>query len=202
MAMRVFGVSNSGNCYKVRLLLEQLGLGYQWEEVDMMAGATRTPGFLAKNPNGRVPLLEFEPGMYLAESDAILFYLAEGTPFWPATKLARAEVLQWMFFEQYSHEPYIAVARFITMFLSADHPRRTELPRLRERGYQALAVMERHLLGRRYFVEDTYSIADIALYAYTHAAPEAGFDLQQFPEVSVWLRRVETTPGFRPMRTA
>lgn len=198
--MRVFGVSISGNCYKVRLLLEQLGLEYQWEEVDMMAGATRTPEFLARNPNGRVPLPEFEPGRYLPESDAILFYLAEGTPLWPATKIARAEVLQWMFFEQYSHEPYIAVARFIAIMLPADHPRRAELPRLRERGYQALGVMERHLQSCRFFVGDTYSIADIALYAYTHAASDAGFDLDPYPNVRAWLRHVEATPKFVAMQ--
>jgi glutathione S-transferase len=198
--MRVFGVSVSGNCYKVRLLLEQLGIPYQWEEVDMMAGATRTPEYLAMNPNGRVPLLEFEPGKYLPESDAILFYLAEGTPFWAATKLARAEVLQWMFFEQYSHEPYIAVARFIAIMLPGDHPRRADLPRLRERGYQALAVMEQHLQSRKFFVGDAYSIADIALYAYTHAAPDADFDLEPYPNVRAWLKRVEATPKFVAMK--
>ncbi len=198
--MRVFGVSVSGNCYKVRLLLEQLGVPYQWEEVDMMAGATRTPEYLAMNPNGRVPLLEFEPGRYLPESDAILFYLAEGTPLWPATKLARAEVLQWMFFEQYSHEPYIAVARFIAIMLPGDHPRRADLPRLRERGYQALAVMEQHLQSRKFFVGDAYSIADIALYAYTHSASDADFDLEPYPNVRAWLKRVESTPKFVAMK--
>jgi len=198
--MRLFGVSASGNCYKVRLLLAQLGLAHEWEEVDMMGGATRTPDYLAMNPNGKVPLLEIEPGGYLAESDAILYYLAEGTVYWPAERRARAEVLQWMFFEQYSHEPYIAVARFIEVFLPQDHPRRAELPRLRERGYQALDVMERHLGDRRFFVDDTYSIADIALYAYTHAAPEAGFDLLPFPEVSAWIKRVEATRGFARMK--
>lgn len=199
--MRVFGVSSSGNCYKVRLLLEQLALPYEWIEVDMMAGATRLPEFLAKNPNGRVPTLEIEPGLHLPESNAILYYLAEGTAFWPATRLARALVLQWMFFEQYSHEPYIAVARFIMTMLPPDHPRHAELPRLRERGHQALAVMERHLEARTFFVGEAYSIADIALYAYTHAAPDARFDLALYPAVTAWLRRVEATPRFVPMRS-
>jgi len=194
--MRVFGVAVSGNCYKVRLLLEQLALPYEWIEVDMMGGETRTPDFLAKNPNGRVPTLEFEPGRYLPESDAILFYLAEGTPFWPVPRLERARVLQWMFFEQYSHEPYIAVARFIEKFLPSGHERRAELPGLRERGHQALAVMERHLESRSFFVGEAYSIADIALYAYTHAAPDGGVSLEPYPAVRRWLQRVEATPDF------
>lgn len=193
---KVFGMSDSGNCYKVKLLLEQLGDPYQWEEVDSLNGATRQPQFLAMNPNGKVPLLEIAPGRYLAESNAILCYLAEGTPFWPAQRLARAQALQWMFFEQYSHEPYIAVARFICKFLPPDHPRRAELPRLLERGYQALAVMEQHLAHRSYFVDDIYSIADIALFAYTHAAADGGFALDRFPAIDAWLRRVKTQPKF------
>jgi len=197
--MRVFGVSISGNCYKVRLVLEQLALPYEWVEVDMMAGGTHTPDFLSMNPNAKVPVLEIEPGKYLPESDAILFYLAEGTPLLPSDRYARAQVLQWMFFEQYSHEPYIAVARFIVRFLEAGHPRRAELPRLQGRGHQALAVMETQLHGRKFFVGDACSIADIALYAYTHAAPEAGFDLTPYPAVRAWLKRVEGTPRYVPM---
>ncbi len=198
--MRAFGVSVSGNCYKVRLALEQLKQPYEWVEVDMMGGATHTPDFLAMNPNAKVPVLELAPGRYLPESDAILFYLSEGSPLWPAERFAKAQVLQWMFFEQYSHEPYIAVARFIEKFLERDHPRRAELPRLHERGHQALAVMDQHLTRRKFFVGDAYSIADIALYAYTHAAPEAGFDLTPYPAVRSWLKRVEATPGFVSMQ--
>lgn len=191
----------SGNVYKVQLLLHQLGLSYENVELDLSAtpSETRRPEFLAKNPNGRVPLLEIDAGNYLPESNAILYYLAEGTPYLPADRLARARVLSWMFFEQYSHEPYIAVARFIVRFLESNHPRRAELPRLRERGHQALAVMETHLGGRKYFVNDAYSIADIALYAYTHAAEEAGFDMTPYPAVRAWLKRVEATPGFVSM---
>ncbi|MGZ5098793.1 MAG: glutathione S-transferase family protein [Usitatibacter sp.] len=195
----VYGMSDSGNCYKVKLLLEQLGAPYRWVEVDMFSGETRTPEFLKRNPNGRVPLLEYAPGRYLPESDAILFYLAEGTRFWPSERLARAQALQWMFFEQYSHEPYVAVARFIRKCLPADSPRCAELPRLLERGHQALAVMEQHLAGRSYFVEDTYCVADIALYAYTHAAGDGGFDLSRYPSVTAWLRRVEAQPGYVPI---
>jgi glutathione S-transferase len=195
----VYGMSSSGNCYKVRLLLEQLRAPYQWVEIDTRSGLTRKREYLAMNPNGRVPMLEFEPGQYLAESDAILFYLAEGTAFWPSHRLARAEVLQWMFFEQYSHEPYIAVARFICTSLPADHARRSELPRLHERGAQALAVMEQHLAQRQFFVAEAYSIADIALYAYTHAAAEGGFELQPYAALRAWLKRVEQQPNFLRM---
>ena len=193
---RVFGLSASGNCYKIKLLLEQLRMPYQWEEIDIFNAGTQTPQFLAMNPSAQVPVLEISPGEFLPESNAILFYLAEGTPFWPAERLARAHVLQWMFFEQYSHEPYIAVARRIQKFMAADHPRRAELPRLLERGQSALAVMEQHLATRRFFVNDTYSIADIALFAYTHVAHEGGFDVARFPHISAWLKRVEAQPGF------
>ena len=196
---RVYGMSSSGNCYKVRLLLEQLQLPYEWIELDVRSGVTRQPEFLQRNPNGRVPTLEYSPGRYLVESDAILVYLAEGSSFWPQHRLERAQALQWMFFEQYSHEPYIAVARFICVALPAQHERRSELPRLQERGYQALAVMEQHLARARYFVGDAYSIADIALYAYTHAAGEGGFNLQRFPAVCAWVARVQGQPQFVPM---
>jgi glutathione S-transferase len=196
---RVYGMSSSGNCYKVRLLLEQLQQPYEWIEIDVRSGVTREPQFLGRNPNGRVPTLEYEPGKYLAESDAILVYLAEDSGFWPQQRLQRAQVLQWMFFEQYSHEPYVAVARFICVALPAQHERRAELPRLHERGYQALAVMEQHLARERFFVGDTYSIADVALYAYTHAAAEGGFELQRFPAVRAWIARVEGQPRFVPM---
>jgi len=196
---RVYGMSTSGNCYKVRLLLEQLQQAYEWIEIDVRTGLTREPEFLGRNPNGRVPTLEYEPGKFLAESDAILVYLAEGSAFWPQQRLQRAQVLQWMFFEQYSHEPYIAVARFICTMLPAQHERRAELPRLHERGYQALAVMEQHLARERFFASDAYSIADIALYAYTHAAADGGFELQRFPAVRAWIARVESQPRFVPM---
>ncbi len=196
---RLFGMSGSGNCYKVRLLLEQLGEPYRWEEVDMLGGATREPRFLAMNPNGKVPVLELEPGRYLPESNAILCYLADGTRFLPATRLGRATALQWMFFEQYSHEPFIAVARFICKYLPPDHPRRAELPRLRERGAAALGVMEGRLAREAFLAGEGYSVADIALYAYTHAAADGGFDLEPFPATRAWLSRVEAQPGFVAM---
>jgi glutathione S-transferase len=195
----VYGMADSGNCYKVKLALEQLGRPYRWVEVDTMQGGTRTREFLARNPNGKVPTLQLEDGSYLPESNAILWYLAEGTPLAPADRLGRARALQWMFFEQYSHEPYIAVARFILRYLPPDHARRAELPRLAERGRQALAVMEQHLAREPFFAAGRYTVADIALYAYTHCAAEYGFDLQPFPQVRGWLGRVRAQPGHVPL---
>jgi glutathione S-transferase len=194
--LTVYGMKSSGNCYKVELLLEQLGRPYRWVEVNSAAGETRTPQYLAMNPNGKVPLLEAEPGRWLAESNAILCHLAEGSAYWPQDAWQRAQVLQWLFFEQYSHEPYVAVARFICRWLGADHPRRADLPRLHERGAQALAVMEQHLAKQPFFAGDDYTIADIALFAYTHAAAEGGFDLGAYPQVLGWLDRVRAQPGF------
>jgi glutathione S-transferase len=190
--MHLFDYLDSGNGYKVRLLLAQLGLRYDWTEVDIDAGKTRTPEFLKRNPNGRIPTLELDDGTNLAESNAILWYLAEGTPFVPADRLGRAQVLQWMFFEQYSHEPYVATPRYIVKHLPPDHARRAELPDRLARGRAALAVMETHLAGRQFFVAERYTIADIALYAYTHVAHEGGHDLAPYPHVNAWLKRVAT----------
>ncbi len=196
---RVFGMSASGNCHKVKLLLEQAQLPYAWQEVDILKGESRTSAYLAMNPNGRVPLLQISADTWLPESNAILYYLAESTPFFPADKLQRAQVMQWMFFEQYSHEPYIAVARFICRFLPAGNERLADLPRLQERGYQALQVMEQHLTSRRFFVGECYTIADIALYAYTHVADNGGFDLQPYPAIRRWLETVRSQPGYVAM---
>jgi glutathione S-transferase len=192
--MILYDYLDSGNGYKVRLLLAQLGRSYRWVERDIMTGATRTAEFLAKNPNGRIPALELDDGTTLAESNAILWYLAESTAFLPAERLARAQVLQWMFFEQYSHEPYVATPRFIIKHLAADSPRRSEVPQRLNQGRAALGVMESHLKGRRYFVAESYSIADIALYAYTHVAQEAQLDLEPYPNVRGWLARVAGQP--------
>ena len=197
--LTVYGMADSGNCYKVKLALEQLGRAYRWVEVDSTKGGTRTPEFLARNPNGKVPTLELEDGSALPESNTILFYLAEGTPLLPEDRIGRARALQWMFFEQYSHEPYIAVARFILRYLPADTPRRAELPRLAERGNQALAVMEQHLAREPYFAGGRYGVADIALYAYTHCAADGGFDLARYPAVAAWLGRVKAQPKHVPL---
>ncbi len=153
-------------------MLAQLGTPYRYIELDILKGESRTPQFLARNPNGRIPLLELADGRCLPESDAILWYLAEGTRFVPADSFKRAQLLQWMFFEQYSHEPYVATPRFIMRYLPADSPRRAELPQRLARGREALGVMEQHLGRRQFFVGERYSIADIALYAYTHVAAQ------------------------------
>jgi len=199
----VYGMSTSGNCHKLRLLLEQLGRrleqDYRWIEIDSAHGQTRTPEYLAKNPNGRVPMLELEDGRLLVESNAILCYLAEGTRYLPADAWLRAQALSWMFFEQYSHEPYVAVARFIRGWTPLDSPRRADLPRLIERGEQALGVMEKRLDSAQWFTGEDYGVADIALFAYTDCAGDGGFDLSKFPRVSGWLARVRATPGFAPM---
>ena len=198
--LRVFGVYESGNCYKVRLLLEQLGLPYAWTEVDILHGGSHTPEFLARNPNGRVPVLEVEPGRFLPESNAILHYLAEGTPYLPADRWDRARVLQWMFFEQYSHEPFIATSRYWIHFLGQAEAYRAKLEEKRGPGLAALGVMEGHLAGQPFFAGDRYTVADIALYAYTHVAPEGGFALEPFPAVRAWIERVRAQPGHVGMR--
>ncbi len=195
----LFDALDSGNGYKVRLLLALTRQKFGWTDMDIFHGATRTPEFLAKNPNGRIPTLQLDDGTFLAESNAILWYLAEGTQFIPDTQLGRAQVLQWMFFEQYSHEPYVATPRFIMKHTPPDSPRRAELPARLASGRAALAVMEAHLASRQYFVAERYTIADIALYAYTHVATEGGHDLKSYPAVGRWLERVAAHPGHRPI---
>jgi glutathione S-transferase len=189
----------SGNGYKVRLLLSQLRVPFKLVERDIQQGETRTPEFLAMNPNGRIPLLCLEDGRHLSESDAILFYLAEGTPFLPEDRFARADVLRWMFFEQYSHEPYVAVARAWVHVFGITPERAARLQEKVDGGYAALRVMEGHLGSRGWFVGERYTIADIALYAYTHVAHEGGFDLARFPNVRGWLERVAGQPGYVPI---
>jgi len=189
----------SGNCYKVRLCARQVGVALTLQDYGLHDGQTRQPAFLAKNPNGRVPLLELEDGRCLPESGAILWYLAEGSPLLPGERLGRAQVLQWMFFEQYSHEPYVATPRYILKHLPADSPRRAEMPDRLERGRAALAVMDRHLGAQPFFVGRRFSIADIALYAYTHVADEGGHDLEPWGHVRAWLDRVAAQPGHRPI---
>jgi glutathione S-transferase len=198
--MRLYDFLSSGNGYKVRLLLSQLAIPFERVEMNILEQATRTPEFLAKNPNGRIPVLELEDGTFLAESNAILFYLADGTSFLPSDRLERSRVLQWMFFEQYSHEPYVAVARAWLHLFGMDEERRRQLPQKQRLGYDALGVMEGHLAARAFFVGERYSIADIALFAYTHVADEGGFDLGRFPAVRAWLDRVRAEPRHIPIR--
>ena len=197
--MRLYDFLESGNGYKVRLALHQLGIPFERVEMDIVAGATRTPGFLAKNPNGRIPTLELPDGTFLAESNAILFYLADGTPLLPTDRLQRAQALQWMFFEQYSHEPNIATSRYWLHHVELTPERRAALVEKKRAGDAALGVMETHLASRTFFVGERYTIADIALYAYTHVAHEGGFDLEPFPAVRAWLARVASQPRHVPI---
>ena len=191
--LKLYDFFESGNCYKVRWLLSALDIPFTCIPVDILKAETRTDNFLKLNPNHRVPVLEWPDGRTLAESNAILFYLAEGTPLLPADPWQRAQILQWLFFEQYSHEPYIAVVRFWHFSGTADE-HADELEGRMARGYEALGVMDAHLTGRDYFVGANISIADLALFAYTHVAPEGGFDLQPYPAVCAWIERIEQRP--------
>jgi len=201
--IRLYDYLPSGNGYKVRLLLTQLAVPFERVELDIIKGETRTPEFLRKFPNGRIPAVEIEDEKLLFESNAIIAYLAEGTPFMQIDRFQRAQVLQWLFFEQYSHEPYIASVRYLVIHPEVKDPRRSIIETLmRPRGYEALGVMEGHLKSRDWFVGDRYSIADIALYAYTHVADEGGFDLSNYPATRAWLERVKSQPRHIPITHA
>jgi glutathione S-transferase len=202
MSMKVYGDLTSGNCYKVKLLLLQLGCEHEWVQLSALEGKTRSAEFLARNPNGKIPLLELERGQYLPESNAILHYLAEGSPFLPVDRYERSQVLQWLFFEQYSHEPYIAVARYIIRFLGRPERYDQVLQEKMAPGYAALGVMEQHLAHHSFFVAEDYTIADIGLYAYTHVAHEGDFDLEPYPAVRAWIERVRNQPGYMSMDDA
>jgi glutathione S-transferase len=198
--IRLYDYLISGNGYKVRLLLTQLGIPFERIELDITKGQTRTPEFLHKFPNGRIPAIEMDDGKLLFESNAIISYFAEGTPLMPSDRFQRAQVLQWLFFEQYSHEPYIASVRHLVMHPDVKDPRRSIVDTLmRPRGYDALGVMESHLKSREWFVGERYSIADIALYAYTHVADEGGFDLSKYSAICAWLERVKSQPRHIPI---
>jgi len=195
--MKLYNVAYSGNSYKVRLLLAQLGLPCEIIEVDILKGESRTPEFLKINPNGRTPVLD-DNGFVLAESNAILAYLACGTKFLPEDRQRWAPVFQWLFFEQYSHEPYIATSRFLLQHKPDTRERAAALAVRRDSGWAALKLMEGHLSKNDFFVGD-YSIADIALFAYTHVSHEGGFPLDDFPTIRAWIQRVKAQPGFIPM---
>jgi len=197
--LKLYDNRESRNGYKVALLLTQLGTPYKHVEIDILKGASRKPAYLAKNPAGKIPALELDDGTVLGESGAILWYLAEGTPYLPDDRVARAEVLRWMFFEQNAHETSVAEARFILR-----HPELNEgrdgniLAEKQRRGHAALKLMDGHLSGRPFFAGDAYSIADIALFAYTSVADQGGFDLARYPAVQAWLGRVVAQPGYVP----
>lgn len=187
---------DSGNAYKVRWILAQRGLKFKRIETSVDDGSTQTAEFLALNPNGKIPTLVLEDGTVLTESNAILLHFADGTSFWPSERLDQTRVLQWMFFEQYTHESSIAVSRFIRTHLADDHPRRAELEALQVKGHKALAVMEKQLSENGgWFVGEGATAADIALYAYTHVADEAGFDLAPYPAIRGWLAAIAVLPG-------
>ncbi len=198
--LRLYDYFDSGNGYKARLALAQLAIPYRLIAVDIEKGETRTPEFLAMNPNGRIPLLVLENGTHLAESNAILCYLAEGTALMPQEAVDRALVLQWLFFEQYNHEPNVATARYWLRHGHLTPAREPLFAQKRLAGYAALALMDRHLAQHDFLVAGRYSIADIALYAYSHVAEQGGFDLARFPAVTAWLDRVRAQPGHVPLQ--
>jgi glutathione S-transferase len=196
---KLYSMQRSGNSYKVRLALALLSIPYEAVEIDILRGESRTPDYLSKNPSGQIPLLEVD-GRYLAESNAILWYVAAETPLSPENRLARAEALQWMFFEQHALEPNIGAAYFWLSLVRGGRELQTHaLEDWMERGYAALQVMENHLKTHQYFAAGQLTVADIALYAYTHVADRCDYDLSAFPAIRAWLRRVEATPGFVPM---
>ncbi|EAW33612.1 glutathione S-transferase family protein [Lyngbya sp. PCC 8106] len=194
--IKLYEYPSSGNCYKIRLLLTQLEIPFERITVDILKKESRTPEFLSKNPNGRVPLLELEPGKYLPESNAVLYYFSQETPFFPTDKFEQAQVMQWMFFEQYSHEPYIATSRYWISIVGKPEEYKQVLEQKQPLGYAALGVMEQQLKDHPFFVGDRYTIADICLFAYTHVANEGGFDLTRFPAVYAWINRVKEQPNY------
>ena len=195
--MKLYNVSYSGNSYKVRLLLAHLGIPCELVEIDILNGASRTPDFLKINPNGRTPVLD-DNGFILGESNAILAYLAHGTKYLPDDRTAFGLTFQWMFFEQYSHEPFIATSRFWLQHKPESLERTAILASKRDGGRAALKIMEDHLATNNFFVGD-YSIADIALFAYTHVAQEGGFPLDDFPMIRNWIERLKAQPDYIPM---
>lgn len=197
--MKIYGDTQSGNCYKLALLCSLADIEHQWVPVDILRGDTQDANFLAKNPNGKIPLLELDDGRTLSESNAILNFLAHETPLMPATAWDTAKVLQWQFFEQYSHEPYIAVARFISKYLGMPEERKEEFKAKQTGGHKALHVMEQQLAQTPFLIGNALSCADISLYAYTHVAHEGGFSLDEYPAIERWIRRIQQLEGYLPM---
>ena len=189
--MKVYGDIQSGNCYKIKLLTSILGIDHEWIEVDILANETQTDSFLKKNPNGKIPLLELDDGRCISESNAILNYLAEGSDLSSEDTYEKVKILQWQFFEQYSHEPYVAVARFISKYLGLPDDRKEEYKLKQAGGHKALKVMEDQLSTTDYLVSDRMSISDISLYGYTHVANEGGFESSEYPVIQKWIRRIQ-----------
>lgn len=193
---KLFDNADSGNGYKIRLILALCGMTYERVEVDTYAGMSRTSDFLARNPNGKIPLLQLDDGSFLSESGAIMFHIAKGTAFWPATHRDQSIVLQWMFFEQYSHEPYVAVLRSWSRHGPMTEERRSQWETKKSEGYRALGILEDRLIDRNWIVGDGPTIADIALYAYTHVADQGGFELDRYPAIGGWIERMQALPGY------
>lgn len=193
---KLYEFATSGNCYKIRLAMSLLGFDYERIAVDITKGESRTEAFLKINANGRVPVLQTGDGHCLPESNAALWYLAYDSDLLPEERLHQARVLQWMCFEQYSHEPFIATSRYWIAILNAEDEYKTQLEEKRPKGYAALDVMERHLKDHEFFVGDRFTIADIALYAYTHVAHEGGFDLASYSAIDAWFKRIEALPNY------
>lgn len=197
--MKVYGDLLSGNCYKVKLLLEFLDIQHEWLHINVLKAESHTPEFLQMNPNGKIPVLVLDDERILTESNAILGYLAEETEFVPTDRYAKAKMYEWMFFEQYSHEPFIAVARFINKYLGLPEARIEEYHALQPKGHKALAIMEQAFGQHDYLVGNELSLADISLYAYTHVADEGGFDLSLYPNIQAWCQRIQNYPAYRGM---
>jgi len=190
--LKIYGDSQSGNCYKIKLLTSILNINHQWIELDILAKDTHTAEFLQKNPNGKIPLLELDDGRCLSESNAILNYLAQGSVLASTDGFNQAKILQWQFFEQYSHEPYIAVARFIAKYLGLPDDKKDEFKSKQTGGHKALGIMEAQLSKSNYLVGNALTIADLSLYGYTHVAHEGGFDLAHYPAIQRWIKRIQS----------
>jgi glutathione S-transferase len=197
--MKIYGDARSGNCYKLKLLCALLSIEHEWIEVDILRGESRSDAFLGMNPNGQIPVCVTDDDAILTQSNAILYYLGQGSDYWPDDLLEQTRVLEWQFFEQYTHEPSIAVARFIKLYQAMPADRQEEYNAKLKAGYRALEVMENRLQQQDYLATDRVSLADISLYAYTHVAYQGGFDLTSFPAIRAWISRVQSLPAYRPM---
>ncbi|WP_411821654.1 glutathione S-transferase family protein [Leptospira sp. 'Mane'] len=197
--IKVYGMKISGNCYKVQLICELLKIEYEWIETDGRKNETKSPSFLLKNPNGRVPIIELENGNILRESNAILYYLAEGSIYFGKDKWEEAQILEWMFFEQYSHEPYIATNRWIIRFLNQKDEKKERIAENHTKGLHALQIMENHLAKNFWFACNRFTIADLALFAYTHKADQGDYNLSEFPSIRNWISRIQSIADFAPM---
>lgn len=199
--MDIYGDHQSGNCYKIRLVAEMLGQTYTWHHVDILAGESHTPDFLALNPNGKIPVVRFDDGRLLSESNAIINYLAHGSALVPSDPFARAQVQQWQFFEQYSHEPQVAVARYLQKYLGLPDDQKDRHAACVVGSHRVLALMDAHLSTRSFFVGESLSVADVSLYAYTHVAPEGGVALDTYTHILAWLQRITNIAGYVPMKS-